>query len=134
MMPPLDLSPGALGFIMKTAPVLPAEVVQALGLRVGTELYASGREAGGQGPHVDPGPNGSSPGGEQVRDMVREFADSAVGHLDEVLGRPEGGRELAFRLLAADALLTWACEAAARAPRPDHMLRDVVTALTASTP
>ena len=33
--------------------------------------------------------------------------------LDRVLARPDGGRELALELLAADALVTYACEAQA---------------------
>lgn len=43
------------------------------------------------------------------------LADAGVALLDRVLSRPEGGRELALDLLAADALVTYAFEAQAEA-------------------
>lgn len=59
-----------------------------------------------------------------VEPMTRGLVDSQAtlpdhlaqaGHalLERVLARPEGGRELAFDLLAADALVTYAFEAQA---------------------
>ncbi len=59
-----------------------------------------------------------------VEPMTRWLSDSPAslpehlaqaGHalLDRVLARPESGRELALDLLAADALVTYACEAQA---------------------
>ena len=59
-----------------------------------------------------------------VEPMTRWLEDSPAGlpeHLahagrallDHVLSRPMGGRELALDLLAADALVTYACEAQA---------------------
>ena len=41
------------------------------------------------------------------------LADAGVALLGRVLNRPEGGRELALDLLAADALVTYAFEAQA---------------------
>ena len=59
-----------------------------------------------------------------VEPMTRWLTDSSASladHLalagrtllDRVLARPDGGRELALDLLAADALVTYACEAQA---------------------
>jgi len=44
-----------------------------------------------------------------------DLADAGVALLERVLSRPEGGRELALDLLAADALVTYAFEAQAEA-------------------
>ena len=41
------------------------------------------------------------------------LAEAGRALLDRVLARPGGGRELALELLAADALVTYACEAQA---------------------
>ena len=136
MMRPLDLSPAALGFISGTGPALPAAVLGALALPGEGELYGAGRSpgrgaGGGEGASLSP----STSRDPEVHELVvREFAERAARSLDEVLRAPEGGRELAFQLLVADALLTWACEAAAAVPEPDRMLRGVVSALTVTTP
>lgn len=115
MTPPLDPVPEAAGFIARTVPPMPEDVREALGFRPGK----GGDEAASS---VDP------------ETVVRELAAGALRRMDGVLGHPGGGRELAFELLAADALLTWACEAAADATRPDDMLREVVSTLTAPAP
>jgi hypothetical protein len=45
--------------------------------------------------------------------LAQHLADAGVALLGRVLSRPEGGRELALDLLAADALVTYAFEAQA---------------------
>ena len=46
--------------------------------------------------------------------------------LDDAVARPGRDREAAFHLLAADAYLTWACEAAADADDPGEVLAALV--------
>ena len=111
----LHLPPRALGYLAGIHPDVPEGVRSALGLP------------------APAGPGGAG-GGEAGGEVVAELTAGAVSLLDEVLRHPGGGRELAFRLLAADALLTWATEAAADAPRPDRALREVLAALTRSAP
>ncbi len=56
---------------------------------------------------------------QRLRSAVHDAPEALVGHLarlgrellDDVAARPEGGRELALDLLAADAFATYACEA-----------------------
>ena len=133
MMEPLDLSPAALRFLSRTGPPLPAGVLEALSLPGEAELYGGDGTPGAEGSE-----RGSSlcPRGEpEVQDeVVYEFAGRGARGVDGVLLAPGGGRELAFQLLAADALITWACEAAAGAREPDRLLQDVVSALTVPTP
>lgn len=45
--------------------------------------------------------------------LPEHLADAGRSLLERVLARPTGGRELALDLLAADALVTYACEAQA---------------------
>ena len=47
--------------------------------------------------------------------MPEHLADLGRRSLERVAGRPEGGRELALNLLAADAFITYAFEAQAEA-------------------
>jgi hypothetical protein len=64
-------------------------------------------------------------------------ADSLVGALtaaggallDEARARPGRARESAFRLLEADALLTYACEAALETEDPMTALDDILAAV-----
>ena len=49
--------------------------------------------------------------------------------LDEALARPGRVRESAFALLAADALLTYACEAAVESDDPDGALQALLPGL-----
>jgi hypothetical protein len=60
--------------------------------------------------------------GDGGRDPTEALAERARGRLGRALGRPGRVRESAFELLAADALLTYACEAALEAPDPDAAL------------
>lgn len=133
MMRSLDLSPAALGFISRTGPAMPAGVLRALLLPGEAELYGRGGSAAAGEAGASPGPWASMEA--RVPDeVVREFAGKGGRSVDEVLRAPGGGRELAFQLLAADAFLTWACEAAADAREPARMLREVLSALTVTTP
>lgn len=49
-------------------------------------------------------------------EVVGALTDAALASLGAALNLPAGSRQAAFRLLAADALLTYACEAAADGP------------------
>ncbi len=55
-----------------------------------------------------------------------EAATSALGH---TLAHPGRSRESAYALLAADALLTCACEDAAEAEEPEAVLREILVRL-----
>lgn len=54
------------------------------------------------------------------------LASAALAALDRARGAPGRVRESAFHLLAADALLTYACEAALGANAPDAVLERLV--------
>jgi hypothetical protein len=68
---------------------------------------------------------------ERLRSVVQDAPDGLVAHLarhgrellDKVAGHPQGGRELALDLLAADAFATYAFEAQAEegtGGKPSH--------------
>lgn len=50
--------------------------------------------------------------------MTEQLLDAASERLDAALARPERLRDSAFDLLAADALLTYACEGALESQEP----------------
>lgn len=54
------------------------------------------------------------------------LAESARVRLDAARLRPGRDRDAAFELLAADALLTYACEAALEADAPDEALSALI--------
>ncbi len=56
---------------------------------------------------------------------------AGLAHLDEALARPGRDREAAYQLLAADALITYGCEAAAEAANPRGVLREVLVRVLA---
>lgn len=58
--------------------------------------------------------------------------DRAVHALERARATPGTVRESAFHLLAADALLTYACEAALEAAEPSHALSEVLRRAAAS--
>lgn len=62
--------------------------------------------------------SGSAPAVEALVRAGRERLEAAVA-------RPGRVRESAFDLLVADALVTYACEAALEADRPEEALRDL---------
>ena len=61
--------------------------------------------------------------------LSEHLAEQGRALLASVLARPEAGRELALRLLAADAFVTYACEAQAEADtfRLDALARQIAT-------
>lgn len=63
-----------------------------------------------------------------------ELVEGALRALGEALDRPGRDRRAAHALLAADALLTWACEDAARAADPEATLRVLLERLAEREP
>lgn len=57
------------------------------------------------------------------------LADAGLGRLQQARARPGRVRDSAFRLLEADALLTYACEAALESDDPEAALRRVLAAI-----
>jgi len=82
---------------------------------------------------VPGGAEGAAAGGalgrEAVADLRPLLQERALGALTEALARPGRDREGAFRLLAADALLTWAAEAAVEEGDPEAALAAMVQAV-----
>ncbi len=58
-----------------------------------------------------------------------ELEEGALRALEAALERPGRNREGAFALLAADALLTWACEDAVGSADPETELLDLLARL-----
>ncbi len=65
-------------------------------------------------------------GGVREGPPLAALAASARIHLDAARLRPGRDRGAAFELLAADALLTYACEAALEADDPDAALSALI--------
>jgi len=63
------------------------------------------------------------PDSDQPADALTE---AGMARLDEARTQPGRVRESAFRLLEADALLTYACEAALETEDPDAALRRIL--------
>jgi len=72
---------------------------------------------------------GSALGREAVADLRPLLEERALGALAEAMARPGRDREGAFRLLAADALVTWAAEAAVEEGNPEAALAALVQAV-----
>lgn len=62
------------------------------------------------------------PGDESSTQRTRALADAAEHALDRARGRPGRVRDSAFELLAADALITYACESALEEENPEAVL------------
>ena len=73
-----------------------------------SDLAAALRPGRDSGPHTD------------------ALADAAQARLADARARPGRVRESAFRLLEADALLTYACEAALESEDPQAALRRIL--------
>ena len=58
--------------------------------------------------------------------MPESLLRAGLLHLEEALGRPGRDREAAYQLLAADALVTYGCEAASEAVDVRGALREVL--------
>ena len=69
------------------------------------------------------------PGPFQGSSVSEALGDAAAHHVDEALKRLGRNREGAFHLLAADALLTYACEAAAGEEDTEAALVDLLDRL-----
>ena len=54
-----------------------------------------------------------------------------LAHLDEAVARPGRDRQAAYQLLAADALITYGCEAASEAADVRGVLREVLVRVSA---
>ena len=54
-----------------------------------------------------------------------------LAHLDEAVAKPGRDREAAYQLLAADALITYSCEAASEAADVRDVLREVLVRVSA---
>lgn len=64
-------------------------------------------------------------------EVHRELGGRGMRALREALERPGRDRPAAFRLLAADAYLTWACEAAVDLDEPEEALRELLERVAA---
>lgn len=61
-----------------------------------------------------------------VASVSEALLDAGLVHLEEAVVRPGRDREAAVQLLAADALITYACEAASEAANLEGVLREVL--------
>ena len=102
---------GLIDWIRRRRPRAPDVLVAAIGEAVGAPVEAWGRRS--VSADVEP----------------RELAEAGLETLDRVIGGP-GDRGSAADLLSADALLTYACEAAAE--RGDEALDALLSELTPS--
>ena len=92
-------------------PRAPAPLSRALS----TLLEGSRRTSEDQGPD------------EHERGLTEELAARARERLERALARPGHERDSAYRLLEADALLTYACEAAVDEVDRESSLRRILT-------
>jgi len=61
--------------------------------------------------------------------VLSELTSAGGAALDHALAHPGRARDSAFHLLAADALITYACEAALDSDDPDAALSGIVAAV-----
>jgi hypothetical protein len=78
-------------------------------------------------PWLEPG------GGASEGEVPTELARRGLVALSEAAGRPGRDREAAFRLLAADAYITYACEAALEDTEPERAPEELVGRIAAGT-
>jgi hypothetical protein len=71
-----------------------------------------------------PGDNSDPDGG--VASVPESLLRAGLLHLEDAVGRPGRDREAAYHLLAADALVTYGCEAASEAVDVCGVLREVL--------
>lgn len=65
-------------------------------------------------------------GDEEGEELVETLLLRGLGALSDALGPPGPDREAAYRLLVADAYLTYACEAAVEADDPEAALEEIL--------
>ena len=68
---------------------------------------------------------GTGPDAE-VASVPRALVNAGLLHLEEAVARPGRDRKAAYRLLAADALVTYGCEAASEADDVRGVLSEVL--------
>ncbi len=73
--------------------------------------------------------DGSDPDGG-VASVPESLLRAGLLHLEEGLGGPGRDREAAYQLLAADALITYSCEAASEAADVRGVLREILGRLS----
>lgn len=66
-----------------------------------------------------------------VASIPGRLVAGGLGHLDESVARPGQDREAAYQLLAADALITYGCEAASEATDVGGVLGDILVRVSA---
>jgi hypothetical protein len=110
------LSAGTLRWLADATPPAPAAFRPWLGGAVGSPARGTSR--------ADHEESGRTSDGETQR--VAELAAAGCAALGAASDAKEEGRAVAFRLLEADALLTYACEAAAETPEPESALLEVL--------
>ena len=74
--------------------------------------------------------DGADPDG-RVASVPGCLVAGGLAHLDEAVARPGRDREAAYQLLAADALITYGCEAASEAADVRGVLREVLVRVSA---
>ncbi len=80
---------------------------------------------GGVDPDAGVDPDGSLDPRGRVDSVTESLLMAGLLHLEEAVTRPGRDREAAYRLLAADALITYGCEAASEAADIRGVLREV---------
>lgn len=96
-------------------------------MSAGIRAWVRGRAPAPPEPLLEWVPDAPLEGGYEVRDLVA----AGLGALEQAQRRAGRDREAAFRLLAADALLTYACEAATEGADVEGALAEVLTSVTA---
>ena len=66
-----------------------------------------------------------------VASVPGRLVAGGLAHLDDAVARPGRDREAAYQLLAADALITYGCEAASEAADVRGVLREVLVRVSA---
>lgn len=106
-------------FVDSAVPTVPLKVMTALGL-------GPGETPRGEESPVEAEARVPETVGPRPPSVAEALAEAGAAALDEAMALPADDRASAFRLLAADALLTWACEAAAGAADPRDALERVL--------
>lgn len=88
-----------------------------------TEVHHGVAPAGGT---AAAGPSHELPGASSPEARVEHLLKAAKQSLAVAAARPGRVRETAFELLVADALVTYACEAALETERPSEALQRIV--------
>jgi hypothetical protein len=70
----------------------------------------------------------------EVRSLPQALVNAGLLHLDRAVARPGRDREAAHQLLAADALVTYGCEAASEADDVEGALAEVLVRVSGGRP